>query len=139
MKAIKHSSLSMLLAVSFMTAACGSILGGSKKSKAVDVPTVENRPIMTTTTGADVGPHTNLRVLSYNSFYLPADDVSSATAQQRLYFLPETLAQTGADIVILQEVWTPDAQQTLATGMQSRGYQTFIHENKSEERNIDAN
>lgn len=131
MKAIKHSSLIMLLAVGFMTSACGSILGGSKKSKSVDVPTVVNRPIITTTTGADIGPHVNLRVLSYNSFYLPADDVSSATAEQRLYFLPETLAQTGADILILQEVWTPDAQQTLAAGMQARGYQTFIQENKS--------
>jgi hypothetical protein len=76
-------------------------------------------------------PRVPLRVLSYNTYHLPADRTSLATSEQRLAYLPDALVRTGADIIILQEVWTPVAQETIKSAMVTRGYQFYQNESRS--------
>jgi hypothetical protein len=76
-------------------------------------------------------PRAPLRVLSYNTYHLPADRASLATSEQRLAYLPDALARSGADIIMLQEVWTPVAQDTLKSAMVARGYQFYQSESRS--------
>jgi hypothetical protein len=92
------------------------------------VPTEYRQP---TVAGGVETPRIALRVLSYNAYHLPAVRASLVTSEQRLSYLPDALVRTGADIIILQEVWTPVAQNALAAGMQQRGYRAYKNEDRS--------
>jgi endonuclease/exonuclease/phosphatase family metal-dependent hydrolase len=63
-----------------------------------------------------------LRVLSYNAYLLEADANGGATLKQRLAKLPQALADTGADVIIMQEVWGIKNRSQLAEAMQALGY-----------------
>lgn len=111
----------------FLTAGCGA--NGSKKKN--DDRGNVTIPSGNTQTQTDQTPHLNLKVLSYNTYLLPADNLAMATSDQRLYFLPDALARTGADIIILQEVWTDKSKQSLTSAMQAKGYKAYQMESKS--------
>lgn len=117
------------VATSLIVAGCGA--GGTKSKK--NEPTVGNTvgPVNTNPSYVDTTPRMNLKVLSYNTFLLPADNVALATSDQRTYFLPDAMARTGADIIILQEVWTEKSQKDLMSSMQTKGYRGYQLESKS--------
>ena len=118
-----------LLAASFLSAGCGA--NASKSNKNQTSGDNKNGPIITNPSYVDTTPRLNLKVLSYNAYLLPADNLALATSDQRLYFLPDALARTDADIIILQEIWTDKAQQSLKTGMLAKGYQGYLLDSKS--------
>lgn len=60
-----------------------------------------------------------LKVLTFNTWLLP---VVSDNYLQRLARMPEELAGTGADLIVLQEVWRDQAKADLIQAMQMRGY-----------------
>jgi len=119
---------SLALSASFLMSSCGA---NGSKSRDNTPPVRTSSSGRTTPNYADNTPHMKLNVISYNTFLLPADSVALATTEQRLYFLPDALARTGADILILQEVWTDKARETLKTGMAARGYQSYQIDTKS--------
>jgi len=118
-----------LLVAAFLSTSCGA--NASKSNKNAPSGDNKNGPIATNPSYADTTPRVNLKVLSYNAYMLPADNLALATSDQRLYYLPDALARTGADIIILQEIWTDKAQQSLMTAMQSKGYQGYLLDSKS--------
>jgi exonuclease III len=125
-----HQTLSAaFIAGSFLMASCGAT---AKKSNN-DTPGngQGNGPIVTAPSDVDTTPRMNLKVLSYNTYLLPADNLAQATSDQRLYYLPDALARTDADIIILQEVWTERSQQSLKTAMKAKGYEGYILDSKS--------
>lgn len=124
----KKLSAAIVLA-GVVTAACGA---GASKSDKTEANTGHGPgPIGTIPSTMDTTPRMNLKVLSYNTYFLPADNLALATSDQRIYYLPDALARTEADIIILQEVWTDKAQQSLKTAMQAKGYQGYVLDSKS--------
>ena len=126
---VNQSLLGAFLAAAFLSAGCGA--NASKSDKNQSENNGPSGPIITNPSYVDTTPRMNLKVLSYNTYLLPADNLALATSDQRLYYLPDALARTNADIIILQEVWTDKAQQSLKTAMQTRGYQGYLLDSKS--------
>lgn len=67
----------------------------------------------------------SLKVLTYNTWLLPEFLEATSTVKDtdlRVSNMPEHLAKSGADIIALQEVWTPCAASSLIGEMHDRGY-----------------
>lgn len=141
-RSIAIPALSILL--SLMTSACGSsvseraggFISGRGHTSGNGQKTQSNpqqNPVGPNQAGGpiDARPQIPLRVLSYNTFFLPADRAALATSEQRLQYLPDALTRTGSDIIILQEVWTPSAQKSLRDGMLARGYKVYQMEKRT--------
>jgi endonuclease/exonuclease/phosphatase family metal-dependent hydrolase len=64
----------------------------------------------------------SFRVLTFNSWLLPAVLGASKDREIRKNRMPVALASTGADLIGLQEVWTTEDQDFLIAQMADRGY-----------------
>jgi endonuclease/exonuclease/phosphatase family metal-dependent hydrolase len=63
--------------------------------------------------------------LTYNTWLYPSYFFISKDMKERIQVMPRVLAGTGADIIALQEVWTPSFRDSLTEGMKSLGYPYF--------------
>lgn len=72
-----------------------------------------------------------LKVLSLNAFLLDADANGKPSLAQRLALLPDAIAATGADVVVLQEVWSVQNRTKLAELMAQKGYAVQMKETPS--------
>ncbi len=63
-----------------------------------------------------------LKVVTYNTWFLPNVTCSASHTPERLNDLPVELEKLGADIIALQEVWTIAFRNALLDEMKSRGY-----------------
>jgi endonuclease/exonuclease/phosphatase family metal-dependent hydrolase len=72
-----------------------------------------------------------LKVLSYNAYLIGADPNGKPSLDGRLELLPDALAATGADVILMQEVWSASQRAKLAKAMESRGYAGAARETPS--------
>jgi hypothetical protein len=129
----KHSYLSLALFLGLASGlqSCEGIISGDAGAVFEHEKKADERSRGSSPNTDDLIARAPLRVISYNTYHLPADRASLATSEQRLRFLPDALARTGADLIILQELRTPVAQDNLKSAMVQRGYQYFQSERRS--------
>jgi endonuclease/exonuclease/phosphatase family metal-dependent hydrolase len=66
-------------------------------------------------------PRTQVSALTYNTYLLNGTGTGTY-AQERIELMPDQLAKTGADFILLQEVWEIKHRDYLIEQMHSRGY-----------------
>lgn len=71
------------------------------------------------------------KVLTYNAYQLTADPNGKPTLDARRALLADALAATGADVLILQELWSTATRDDLAGQLAARGYAGSAKERKS--------
>ena len=69
------------------------------------------------------------KVLTLNTWLLPAILGTSQDRELRKSLMPSSLASSGADLIALQEVWTTEDQDFLVSQMAERGYPHAIRVN----------
>ncbi len=95
----------------FLTAACGSDRVASSL--------------------AGEGEAKELKVLTYNTYQLTADPNGKPTLDARRALLADALAATGADVLILQELWSTVARADLTSRLAALGYVGSAKEKKT--------
>src|SRR5687767_2701239 len=70
------------------------------------------------------------KVLTFNTWMLEIlGKDRTQNMEERLTLMPKAIADTGADIVFLQEVWTEKARKGLINGLARHGYINKAHKN----------
>lgn len=71
-----------------------------------------------------------LVILSYNVWMLDAPfQLGALDVEARGAALPQAISRTGADVIALQEVWSPKHKAQLAVGLKQQGYEYSYYEN----------